>query len=102
MCRRLDTKPELFFTLRGVDMQDLITTASASATAPVASATDDALAGADPGEIFGIEMETVPPTAAVAPRKSRASKPVLISKKKNPPEKNPRALPTLPANPANP
>ena len=33
---RLDMKPELFFTLRGVDMQELLTAASANAVAPVA------------------------------------------------------------------
>src|SRR5258706_3138227 len=63
---RLDTKPELFFTLRGVDMQDLITAASVSATAPVAPAADDALTGADLGEIFGVEIESTPAPATVA------------------------------------
>lgn len=79
---RLDTKPELFFTLRGVDMQDLISAASASATAPVAAATDDALAGADLAEIFGVEIETVPSPAAVAPREVPVLKLTPAAKKK--------------------
>ena len=79
---RLDTKPELFFTLRGVDMQDLISAASASATAPVASVTDDALAGADLAEIFGVEIETAPSPAAIAPREAPVLKLTPASKKK--------------------
>ena len=79
---RLDTKPELFFTLRGVDMQDLISAASASATAPVAAATDDALAGADLAEIFGVEIETAPSPAAIAPREVPVLKLTPASKKK--------------------
>jgi len=85
---RLDTKPELFFTLRGVDMQDLISAASASATAPVAPAADDALAGADLGEIFGVEIESAPAPAAGAashklpvPRKAPAPKKRTVPKK---------------------
>ena len=56
---RLDEKPALFFTLRGVKMQELLTAASARATAPLIGATapgegleDDALS-----EIFGVEIE---------------------------------------------
>jgi len=79
---RLDTKPELFFTLRGVDMQDLISAASASAAAPVASVTDDALAGADLAESFGVEIETVPSPAAVAPREVPVLRLTPASKKK--------------------
>ena len=79
---RLDTKPELFFTLRGVDMQDLITAASASATAPIASADADALTGADLGEIFGVEIESAPAPAKAAPRKLPASKKGPVSEKK--------------------
>jgi uncharacterized Zn finger protein len=79
---RLDTKPELFFTLRGVDMQDLISAASASATAPVAAATDDALAGADLAEIFGVEIETVPSPAAIAPREVPVLKLAPVAKKR--------------------
>lgn len=63
---RLDEKPELFFTLRGVDMQELLTAASATATGPIEAGTvaGAALDGADLTEIFGVEMES---TAAVPP-----------------------------------
>lgn len=56
---RLDEKPELFFTLRGVEMQELVTAASTTATTPLAStpAADTALAAADLTEIFGVELE---------------------------------------------
>lgn len=61
---RLDERPELFFTLRGVDMQELVTAASATAAAPVTGVTpaDPALAGADLTEIFGVEIESSPVT----------------------------------------
>ena len=65
---RLDEKPALFFTLRGVKMQELLTAASAHATAPLTGATapgegleDDALS-----EIFGVEIEGAAP-ASLAP-----------------------------------
>ena len=84
---RLDMKPELFFTLRGVEMQDLISAASASATAPLAATGDDTLADADLAEIFGVEIESAS-APAPAPRKSPTPKKVptpkvpSISKKK--------------------
>ncbi len=93
---RLDEKPELFFTLRGVDMQELVTAASATATAPVTGApgADTTLAGADLTEIFGVEIESAPPPPpAVAPRPKPARsgrKPrkrrVAISKKRREPK----------------
>jgi len=86
----LDTKPELFFTLRGVDMQDLITAASASATATVAPAAADALTGADLGEIFGVEIDSTPVPATAAPRKLPAPKKEPVSEKK-PVRKKPAA-----------
>ena len=85
---RLDTKPELFFTLRGVDIQDLISAASASATAPVAPTADDALAGADLGEIFGVEIESAPvPSTKAALRKLPTPQKTPASKKKPLPKK---------------
>ena len=63
-------------------MQDLISAASASATAPVAAVTDDALAGADLAEIFGVEIETAPSPAAIAPREVPVLKLTPASKKK--------------------
>jgi uncharacterized Zn finger protein len=88
---RLDENPELFFTLRGVDMGQLITAASATATAPIAGATapDKALAGADLSEIFGVEIEratpaipevTAPATAPKkrSPKKTKLTRPVRL------------------------
>ena len=73
---RLDAQPELFFSLRGVDMQELITAASVSATAPLASESAPvALEGADLTEIFGVEMESGPSTAAAASPSSSAKRP---------------------------
>ncbi len=55
---RLDSKPELFFTLRGVDGQELISAASANAVAPLASeAKPSALADTDLSELFGVEID---------------------------------------------
>ena len=55
---RLDSKPELFFTLRGVDGQELISAASANAVAPLASKIKpSALADADLSELFGVEID---------------------------------------------
>jgi uncharacterized Zn finger protein len=68
---RLDHDPALFFTLRGVDMQELITAASTAATADLTAAApaDAALAGADLSALFGVELETAdaaPPPAVPA------------------------------------
>ena len=57
---RLDSKPELFFTLRGVNMEELIDAASQSAAAPLKGKTrtkKSALADADLSELFGVEVE---------------------------------------------
>ncbi len=92
---RLDTKPELFFTLRGVDMQDLITAASASAAAPIVpGSAADALGDADLSEIFGvdIEMESKP---VRAPKKKPAIPPTKTSRKS--PPKKPAARPAKPS-----
>lgn len=76
---RLDEKPELFFTLRGVDVQDLITSASVTATTSLTGApADTAIADADLSALFGVELEaasaapapTPPPPATKAAGKS--------------------------------
>ncbi len=54
---RLDTHPELFFTLREVDVNELFVAASATASAPV-TAGKKALADADLSELFGVEIDT--------------------------------------------
>lgn len=56
---RLDAKPDLFFTLRAVDMKDLISAATASATQPTAVlGGEHALQGEDLSALFGVEVET--------------------------------------------
>ena len=99
---RLDTKPELFFTLRGVDMQDLITAASASAAAPiVAGSTADAFGDADLSEIFGVDIEAsgTPGKAAASKKVPRQKKPAVppakASRKTRP--KKPAARPAKPS-----
>jgi uncharacterized Zn finger protein len=60
---RLDTQPELLFTLRGVDHQELIT-ADAAADAIAGSGSKRArrrsLAGKDLESVFGVELEDPP------------------------------------------
>jgi uncharacterized Zn finger protein len=65
----LDTKPELLFTLRGVDQAELLSHASSAAITDLSANTGD-LAGVDLSAIFGIDlsmeasavMEEEPPT----------------------------------------
>jgi uncharacterized Zn finger protein len=56
---RLDTAPELLFTLRNVDHLELISQAVAAENleATLAVGGDSALAGSDLGEMFGIELD---------------------------------------------
>jgi uncharacterized Zn finger protein len=73
---RLDSRPELLFTLRGVQMQDLISAASVQASAPMESAAGDAVAPEDLSAIFGVEIESAPleapaPVASKQPKVAR-------------------------------
>ncbi len=54
---RLDSQPELFFFLRGVEVSDL---AARGATLGLDSSAADAFGGADLGTMFGIELEGAP------------------------------------------
>ena len=76
---RLDEKPELFFTLRGVDMQELVTAASTAATSPIAgdAAPGHGLEDAALSDIFGVEIETAAPAplSATVPRKPAGKTP---------------------------
>ncbi|MFO0964935.1 MAG: SWIM zinc finger family protein [Gemmataceae bacterium] len=56
---RLDTAPELLFTLRGVDHLELISQAvdAGNLDAALEGKSDSTLRGSDLGEIFGIEIE---------------------------------------------
>lgn len=51
----LDSKPELLFTLRGVDQAELLSNASSTAISELSAASGD-LAGADLSAIFGIDL----------------------------------------------
>ena len=85
---RLDNKPELFFTLRGVDMQELISAASQTAAAPIAGKSKKpALANADLSELFGVEIEgdrapASKPKRAAAKPKAKAKTKTLITRTK--------------------
>ncbi len=87
---RLDAKPELLFTLRGVSHLDLIDEASAKITAkPTVSAAlqaDDAMLSS----IFGIELggATSPAPAVAATKKTaKAKKPAMAKKAVTAPKK---------------
>jgi uncharacterized Zn finger protein len=85
---RLDSNPELFFTLRGVDMQELIGEAGKVASQPLKgkprkSAGAAALADADLSELFGVDIEAAgaPVEAATARPKRGAVKPKVKVKR---------------------
>jgi uncharacterized Zn finger protein len=58
----LDTRPELLFTLRGVDQADLLSNASNSTITDLSANTGD-LAGADLSALFGIDLAASEPPA---------------------------------------
>ena len=81
---RLDAKPELLFTLRGVDHEELI---AADAEKAVAAATSRGkskrLAADEIGEgVFGIELAG---EAAINPAGPSTDSPTAVSTKKKPP-----------------
>jgi len=72
----LDTKPELLFTLRGVDQAELLSKASSAAITHLSTNAGD-LAGADLSAIFGIDLGAeinVPVIAETKPAKKTAKK----------------------------
>jgi uncharacterized Zn finger protein len=77
---RLDAAPELLFTLRGVDHLELISQAVAveNLEKALGSQTGAPLAGADLGEMFGIELDSGP---------GAASHPTPVAKDDAPPPK---------------
>ncbi|MSR59132.1 MAG: hypothetical protein EXS05_16055 [Planctomycetaceae bacterium] len=70
---RLDSAPELLFTLRGVDHLELIGQAvtSENLDRTLGAGQTSALAGSDLGELFGIELETGKPETATQPAKRK-------------------------------
>ncbi len=87
---RLDGKPELFFTLRGADMQELITAATANAATADAGTVDSGLAADDLSALFGVEIESAAPEKPI--KKTARKKPAKkgkVAAKKAPPKKAP-------------
>lgn len=66
----LDTKPELLFTLRGVDQAELLCNASSAAITDLSAGTGD-LAGVDLSEVFGIDLNMDALPELPAKKKSR-------------------------------
>lgn len=66
----LDTKPELLFTLRGVDQAELLSNASSAAITDLSADTGD-LAGVDLSAIFGIDLNMDVLPEPPAKKKSR-------------------------------
>lgn len=74
---RLDTAPELLFTLRNVDHLELISQAVAESNLDrTLDAGENSLAGSDLGEMFGIELDA----AAPSPAKTSRAKPSRVKK----------------------
>ena len=96
---RLDTQPDLFFKLRGVDAADLFDQAARDlGGAPLAAASlaDDALA-----DIFGVEIEAAAPATVVKPAKPAGkAKTKAKAKPKAKPRAKPKAVPAPVKTPA--
>ncbi len=104
---RLDHQPELLFTLRKVDQQDLIAKAGSGLSKTKGPARAKVLAHDDLSEMFGIEMAPASPkqpaAGKVAPPRVISAKPQVKPKaqvkakpksKVNPKSKTPAARPT--------
>jgi uncharacterized Zn finger protein len=72
---RLDTRPELLFTLRGVALQELVSAAGKAVAAP--RKVDNALVASadDLGALFGIDLDDGAAPAPPPPTAPRATKP---------------------------
>ena len=90
---RLDTSPELLFTLRDVDHLELINQAidADNLDASLQSKTGATLAGSDLGEIFGIDLEAgeaqATPPSAFRPRAAKKPAATASKGKKPPPQR---------------
>lgn len=82
---RLDSTPELLFLLRGVDHQELVSQAMAAGNLnrELAAPDDGQLGTQDLSELFGIELETIPPTASAAGEETSETGPVAPVRKKS-------------------
>jgi len=100
---RLDQKPELFFTLRGVDVSELIAKVTAEVAGGAAATAghpgSDGLAGEDLSALFGVDLDAgttaSPPPAADAvgakPKAIRKPRASAKATKKLQPAKKPKA-----------
>jgi uncharacterized Zn finger protein len=85
---RLDTAPEMLFTLRNVDHLELVSQAMAEGNLDsTLDASDGALAGSDLSEMFGIDLD---PGAAPAKPARKTKKPAPAKKPKAEPAKTAR------------
>jgi uncharacterized Zn finger protein len=100
---RLDAAPELFFTLRGVDMNELLSAAGVTATSPLEAA-GTVLEGEDLSALFGVEIESeAPPLPPKEPKPKKAKPSPRPKKKPTVPNKAQKAKPTRkPVKPAKP
>jgi uncharacterized Zn finger protein len=83
---RLDSEPEMLFTLRDIDHLDLVSHAASaeSLDRTLSAGAESALAGANLGEVFGIELDEGGTAAkSKAPAKRRPS---TVAKKKQKPK----------------
>jgi len=90
---RLDSRPELLFTLRGVDQQDLISAAGdqiSPATSRPPSSRRRTLDSSSLGDVFGIDLDD-PSTSTTAPAPTTSGRPAKKSAKK--PQKKARPAP---------
>ncbi len=82
---RLDQHPELLFTLRSVDQEELIShAASGGELAGKQTGAGPELDESELSDVFGIELDTAPPPSAPASRKKakrKAKKPSVAKKK---------------------
>lgn len=83
---RLDEQPQLLFTLRKVDQQDLIAKAGSDLSKTKGAGRAKVLAHEDLSEMFGIEMAPAMPTAS-----TEQSKGTLSAKAKAKPKPKPKA-----------
>ena len=80
---QLDTKPELFFTLRSIDPAELLTTTAQEALAG-AHGSDTALAGEDLSALFGIALSDETPAPASPAKASKTPSPPRRRSSPNP------------------
>ena len=87
---RLDEQPEIFFTLRGADWNELIAV-DAAASLTAGAAANSGLAGTDLSGLFGIDLEEAAPAR---PARAPAKKPLA---KKPPAKKAAKTKPVVAA-----